>query len=88
MEKIVNVTFDGEVFRPDEPVDLKPNTKVKITIEKEKKLKLVMVPKNAKGKPYAWLDYLISVNLDGSSDFSTNLDDYLFRGKLLEDNEE
>ena len=33
MEKILDATFDGEVFRSDEPVDLASNTKVKIIIE-------------------------------------------------------
>jgi predicted DNA-binding antitoxin AbrB/MazE fold protein len=29
----MNAVFDGEVFRPDEPLDLPPNTKVRLTIE-------------------------------------------------------
>jgi predicted DNA-binding antitoxin AbrB/MazE fold protein len=33
MTRTVTATFDGEVLRPDEPVDLEPNTKVRITIE-------------------------------------------------------
>lgn len=90
MEKSVEATFDGEVFRPEEPVDLASNTKVTLTFQKRskrksKKLKLVYVPKKPGGKPYGFLDYLASLNLDGPSDFSTNLDDYLYHGKPFPD---
>ncbi len=36
MEKTVDATFDGEVFRPDGPVNMAPNTKVKVIIEESK----------------------------------------------------
>ncbi len=85
MELTFEATFDGEVFRPDEKVDLEPNTKVKVTIEEPKKLKLVVKPKKGKGEPYAFLRYARSLNLDGPSDFSKNLDDYLYGGKSLDD---
>lgn len=88
MEKTVNATFDGEVFRPDEPISLATDTKVKVIIpEKHKKVELVEMPKQSTGKPYAFLDFAMAANLDGPSDFSTNLDDYLYGGKSL-DNEE
>ncbi len=88
MDKILDATYDGEVFRPDEPVDLASNTRVKIIIEEEpKKLKLVEMPKKGKGEPYAFLRYARSLNLDGPSDFSTNLDDYLYGDKSLDDAE-
>ncbi|CAN5558672.1 MAG: antitoxin family protein [Acidobacteriota bacterium] len=86
MEKTVDATFDGEVFRPNEPVDLASNTKVKVIIE-EKKLKLVEVPKKGKAEPYAFFKYLRTLKLDGPSDFSTNLDDYLYHGKPMNDDE-
>ncbi|MGI9034723.1 MAG: antitoxin family protein [Pyrinomonadaceae bacterium] len=98
MELTFEATFDGEVFRPAEPVNLKPNTKVKIVVEEEPEkllpaempksnLKLVEMPKKGKGEPYAFLEYLKSLNLDGPSDFSKNLDDYLYGGKSLDDAE-
>lgn len=91
MEKILDATYDGEVFRADEPIDLASNTKVKIIIEdakvKPKKLKLREMPKKDKGEPYAFLKYLESLNLDGPSDFSRNLDEYLYGGKSLDDAE-
>ena len=33
MTKTLGATFDGEVLRLDEPLDLKPNTRVRVTIE-------------------------------------------------------
>jgi predicted DNA-binding antitoxin AbrB/MazE fold protein len=35
MVKTLRAIFDGTVLRPDEPVDLKPNTRVVVTIETE-----------------------------------------------------
>ncbi|BAC90371.1 hypothetical protein [Gloeobacter violaceus] len=33
MNKIVTVLFDGQVFRPEVPLDLEPNRRYSITIE-------------------------------------------------------
>jgi len=84
MELTFEATFDGEVFRPDEKVDLEPNTKVKVTIEEPKKLKLAIKPKKEKGEPYAFLKYLETVSIDAPPDYSTNFDEYLYGGKSLE----
>ncbi|MDQ3685130.1 MAG: antitoxin family protein [Acidobacteriota bacterium] len=32
MTKTLEATYDGETLRPDEPLDLKPNTRVRLTI--------------------------------------------------------
>ena len=32
MTKTLEATFDGAVFRPDEPVELQPNTRVQIVV--------------------------------------------------------
>ncbi len=88
MEKTISVTFDGEVFHPDEPVDLASNAKATVIFEEKqdrKKLSLIEMPKRGKGKPYAFLDFARSANLDGPSDFSRNLDDYLNGVKSLDD---
>lgn len=85
MSLTIEATFDGEVFRPDEKVDLEPNTKVKVTIEEP--LKLVEMPRKGKGEPYAFLRYARSLNLEGPNGFSINLDEYLYGGKSLDDAE-
>jgi hypothetical protein len=33
MKRTITVTYDGEVFRPQEPLDLEPNTRYRLTIE-------------------------------------------------------
>ncbi len=74
MELTFEATFDGEVFRPTEEVNLKPNTKVTITVDETKT-----------GKPLSSLEFMASLKLDGPSDFSKNIDDYLYGGKRLDD---
>jgi hypothetical protein len=92
MEKVVNATFDGEVCHPDEPIDLPRDSRVKIVFDEHpskprKKLKLEIVPKKPGGKPYAWLKIAREAKLSGPSDFSENLDDYLYHGKPFPDEE-
>lgn len=84
MDLTLDATFDGEVFRPDEPVDLEPNTKAKIIIEEPKKQKLEEKSEKKMGEPYAFLKYMASLELDGPRDFSKNLDEYLYGGKSLD----
>lgn len=92
MEKSVDATFDGEVFRPDGPVELASNTKVTLTFDEKpqrrRKLKLSNMPRTPGGKPYGFLECARSLKLDGPSDFSLNLDDYLYHGKPFPDEEE
>lgn len=75
MERTVDATFDGEVFRPDEPVDLVTNTKVTVFIPDTEK----------SGEPYSFFRVARSLKLRGPKDFSENLDDYLYGGKQFPD---
>jgi hypothetical protein len=68
----LTATFDGKVFLPDEPVNIEPNTKVKVTVD-DKKV----------GKPLSSLEFMASLDLDGPADFSKNLDDYLYGKNLI-----
>ena len=77
MEKTVDATFDGEVFRPNQSVDLEPETEVELTLKVKKAVKT--------GKPYSSLQFMASLNLDGPKDFSRNIDEYLYRGKPFDD---
>ncbi|MEK6324458.1 MAG: antitoxin family protein [Acidobacteriota bacterium] len=69
MTRTMTATFDGEVLRPDEPVDLEPNTKVRITIEASEPL-----PE----KTLSFLDTAASLNLEGPSDWSARFEEYLY----------
>jgi hypothetical protein len=71
MTTTVRATFDGEVFRPEEPVELPANTAVELTVN---------APPSASSdtEPYAWLDLLQTARLSGPSDASENLDAYLY----------
>lgn len=77
MSLTIEATFDGEVFRPDEKVDLEPNTKVK--------LELIVKSKKKMGEPNSFIKYVRSVNIDAPSDYAKNIDEYLYGGKTLED---
>lgn len=67
----VTAIFDGEVLRPDEPVDLEPNTRVRLTIE---------ASESPPEKTLSFLDTAASLNLEGPSDWSARFEDYLYGG--------
>jgi predicted DNA-binding antitoxin AbrB/MazE fold protein len=69
MSKTLEAVFDGEVLRPDEPIELEPNTRVRLTIES------VDVPDK---QPKSFLQTARSLNLQGPSDWSERLDEYLY----------
>ncbi|MGI8566896.1 MAG: antitoxin family protein [Pyrinomonadaceae bacterium] len=68
MTKTLEAVYDGEVLRPDEPLDLEPNTRVRVTIEVEEQ----------KTQSRSFLDTARSLNLEGPSDWSTRIDYYLY----------
>jgi hypothetical protein len=70
MVRTVQATFDGEVFRPDEPLPLKPNARVRLTIED--------TPIDGKGQPFSFLDTAESLELEGPADWSERFEDYLY----------
>lgn len=77
MTRTVQAIFDGEVFRPEEDVDLEPNTRVRITV----------VPEiQTESQRVSFLDMAASLNLEGPPDWSARLDDYLY-GDLIKDDE-
>ena len=69
MSQTLDATFDGNVFRPDQPIELEPNTRVRITIEPN-----TTAEKNRE----SFLRVARSLKLDGPRDWSTRLDDYLY----------
>ncbi|MBI4675749.1 MAG: hypothetical protein HY741_29255 [Chloroflexi bacterium] len=63
----MNATYNGQVLQLDEPLDLEPNTRVRVSIEPiEPKL----------GEPYSFLDFLASLELRGPTDWSERIEDY------------
>ncbi len=69
MVETLEAIFDGKVLRPERPLTLEPNTRVRITIE-------TMQP--AAEKTTSFLRTARSLNLDGPPDWATNLDIYLY----------
>jgi len=69
MSKSIEAVFDGEVLRPDEPLELQPNTRVRLTIDKLA---------TETHQPLSFLRTARSLNLQGPSDWSERIDEYLY----------
>ena len=69
MTTTLYATFDGEVLRPDEPISLAPNTRVRVVIETET---------DESPPASSFLRTAQGLNLDGPPDWSSRLDDYLY----------
>ncbi len=68
MNKRIQAIFDGQVFYPEESLDLEPNTRVNLTIE---------VPEEKR----SFLQTALSFKLQGPVDWSTRLEEYLYGEK-------
>ena len=77
MSQTLEAVFDGSVFRPDQPIELEPNTRVRITIEPAT---------TSEKEPQSFLQVARSLNLEGPRDWSSRLDEYLYgeNGKVDE----
>jgi predicted DNA-binding antitoxin AbrB/MazE fold protein len=69
MSQTIEAVYDGAVLRPVSALSLKPNTRVRITLE-------VLPLKEA--APTSFLRTARSLNLSGPADWSANLDNYLY----------
>lgn len=69
MTKTLEATYDGEVLRPDQPLELEPNTRVHITIETQD---------NHLRNGMSFLDTARSLNLEGPPDWSDRFEEYLY----------
>lgn len=76
MTKTLEAVFDGEVLRPDEPLELQPNTRVRITIEDTL---------SQETKRLSFLRTARSLNLQGPPDWSARIDEYLYEKDLKPD---
>lgn len=69
MTTTLTAIYDGKVLRPDEPIELEPNTRVRITIEKTKPIV---------NKKRSFLRTALSLNLQGPPDWSARFEKYLY----------
>ena len=64
MTKSIEAVFDGVTLRPDEPLELPPNPRARVTIES--------LP--AEGEPGSFLRTARNLKLTGPPDWSSNLE--------------
>ncbi len=76
MIKTIEPLFDGEVLHPDEPLALKPNTRVRLTIE--------TTPVTS-DQQVSFLQVARSLDLDGPPDWSARLEEYLYGEDAVHD---
>ncbi len=77
MDKLATVYYDGEVFRPEAPVDLEPNARYVITIEA---VPVASISEEPPGKVETAWDVLdrLTGTIDGPVDWSAEHDHYLY----------
>ncbi len=76
MSQILEATFDGQVFRPIQTVELQPDTQVEL---------VVTVKNVSEENPKSFLRTARAMKLKGPKDFSSRIDDYLYGGANLDD---
>ncbi len=76
MSQTLEATFDGQVFRPVQTVDLQPDTQVEL---------VVTVKTVTDEKSKSFLRTARSLKLQGPKDWSSRIDDYLYGGANLDD---
>lgn len=74
MATTITATFDGEVLRLDEPLELAPQTRVRITLVSEP-------------PPCSFLQTAKSLNLEGPPDWSDRLESYLYGDAINHEDE-
>ena len=68
MTKTLEATFDGKVLHPDEPLELAPDTRVKITIE---------TADEPEKSHVSFLKTALALKLEGPADWSERFEEYL-----------
>ena len=74
MEQTLHAIYDGKVFRPEKPLDLKPDIRVRLTVE---------TAQEGKHQKRSFLQTARSLKIEGPSDWSAHLEDYLYRKGTL-----
>jgi predicted DNA-binding antitoxin AbrB/MazE fold protein len=70
--KTIEAMYDGQVIRPDVPLKLEPNTRIRVT---------VTLVKPVRSKKSSFLMTARALKLKGPTDLAENLDEYLYGGK-------
>lgn len=73
MPKTVTALFDGRALWPEEPIDVEPNTRVKLT------LAVARERSGRKRKKQGFIETALSLKLDGPRDWSRRVEEYLYR---------
>ncbi|MBC7910190.1 MAG: DUF104 domain-containing protein [Pyrinomonadaceae bacterium] len=73
MTKTLEATFDGKVLHPDEPLELAPDTRVRITIETTDETEKPSV---------SFLKTARTLNLEGPADWSERFEEYLYEREI------
>ena len=60
--------YDGKVLRPTKPLELEPNTSVRVTIE---------APKVKRAKKKSFLEVIEALKVEAPPDWSENIEEYL-----------
>ena len=76
MSQTLEATFDGQVFRPVQTVELQPDTQVEL---------VVTVKTAPEEKPKSFLRTARSLKLKGPKDWSSRIDDYLYGEARIDD---
>jgi predicted DNA-binding antitoxin AbrB/MazE fold protein len=66
--KTFEAIYDGKVLRPTKPLELEPNTSVRVTIE---------APRVKRTKKKFFLDVIESLKVEAPPDWSENIEEYL-----------
>jgi predicted DNA-binding antitoxin AbrB/MazE fold protein len=69
MSRTIEAVFDGEVLRPEGPLELQPNTHVRITIEEST---------TVKAESHSFLHTARLLNLEGPTNWSERVEEYLY----------
>jgi hypothetical protein len=69
MVQTIEAVFDGHVLRPDAPLPIEANTRVRVTVE-------TLTQEETPARSF--LQTARSLKLEGPADWSANLDEYLY----------
>ena len=72
MVKTMEAVLDGQVLRPEDPLAVEPNTRVRLTSE---------TVESRPEEAASFLDVALSLNLEGPPDRAANLETYLYDRK-------